>query len=279
MMSRHLLFPFLFFVCALLSCGFFSCTSTKRIKYFQNIPDSGRLSQIGKADYIEPKIQDDDILTVIIQTVDPQSVALINAGNVSGGGNSAAPSQLTAAALPVPTQVPSAQLGYLVDVDGNITIPVIGKVKVAGLSLEEAKKAIFDITDQYYKDASVVVSFANFRVNVAGEVLRPGTYVMPNEKVTILDALSLAGDLTIFGKRDNVLLIRQNPDGTKTPYRINLTKTDFMTSPGYYLKQNDYIYVEPLKSKVASTDAAQGRNIAIFGSILSVLIILLTRVK
>src|ERR1700722_2780567 len=165
MTSRNLFFYCFFFISILMSCGLFSCTSTKRIKYFQNIPDSGRLSQIPKAEYIEPLIQEDDILTVIVQTVDPQTANLINTGNVSGGGANS-PLPLSATALPVPTQVPSAQLGYLVDVDGDITIPVIGKVKVAGLSLEEAKKAVFTIADQYYKDASVVVSFANFRVNV-----------------------------------------------------------------------------------------------------------------
>ncbi len=278
MTRRSLFFCLLFFGAIFVSCSFFSCDTTKRIKYFQNIPDSGKLSQIPKAEYVEPRIQEDDILTVIIQTVDPQSVAFINSGNASGGSSNPS-SPLAAAALPSATQGPSAQLGYLVDVDGNITLPVIGKVKVSGLSLEEAKKAIFTIADQYYKDASVIVSFANFRVNIAGEVSRPGTYIMPNQKVTVLDALSLAGDLTIFGKRDNVLLIRQNSDGTKTPYRFNLTKTEFMTSPGYYLKQNDYIYVEPLKSKAAATDAAQGRNFALIGAGLSVLIILLTRIK
>ena len=100
---------------------------------------------------------------------------------------------------------------------------------------------------------------------------------MPNEKVSVLDAITMAGDLTIYGKRENVLLIRENLDGTRTPYRINLKRSDFMSSPYFYLKQNDYIYVEPGKGKAAATDMAQARNYTIAGSILSIIAIILTR--
>jgi len=273
---KKYLFNFIrLFIPLLLSLSIFSCSSTKKTKYFQDIPDSGRLKNIPTAEYIEPKIQVDDILTVYVQIVDPQATAIINSGNL--GGNNLQ----TASAAPtlVPVPVLSTPIGYLVDGDGNINIPTIGKVKVAGLSTKEASKVIFTAADQFYKNASVTVRFANFKVDIAGEVLKPGNYIMPNEKVTILDALTMAGDLTVFGKRDNVLLIRENADGTKTPYRINLKKTDFMTSPYYYLRQNDYIYVEPDKGKAAATDAAQTRTYTIIGSVLTVFIVLLTRIK
>ena len=121
--------------------------------------------------------------------------------------------------------------------------------------------------------------YANFKVTVTGEVARPSIYVMPSEKVTLLDALSIAGDLTIYGKRDNILLLRENADGSKTPYRINLTNTHLIDEPYYYLRQNDYIYVEPAKSKVAANDVQQTRNIAILSSIVTVLVVVISRIS
>jgi polysaccharide biosynthesis/export protein len=255
-----------------------SCSSTKRTKFFQDIPDSGRLRSIGKAQYVEPIIQNDDILTVIIQTVDPQAALTVNAGNINSN-STASGSTNPISTLNTPTSNSSTSFGYLVDEKGEISIPILGKVKVAGLTTIEARQQIYTLADQIYKDPSVTVRFANFKVNVAGEVEKPGTYIMPNEKVTILDALTMAGDLTIYGKRENVLLIRENPDGTKTPYRINLKKTNFMTSPYYYLKQNDYIYVEPNNGKAAATDVAQARTYSIIASVLSVAIVLIYSIK
>lgn len=255
----------------LLAFSIVSCSSTKNTKYFQDIPDSGRLKLIHRAEYIEPKIQVDDILTVVVQTLDPQSSSLVNTGNVTGG------SVPTISTTPIPTPNLGTPLGYLVDKDGAITIPILGKVKVEGLTTFEAKEAISKVASIYYKDASVIVRYANFKINVGGEVSKPGTYIMPNEKVSILDAITMAGDLTIFGKRDNVLLIRENADGTKTPYRINLKKSDFMSSPYFYLRQNDYVYVEPAKGKAASTDASAAKNYTIIASALSVIIVLISR--
>jgi len=252
---------------------FSSCSSTKKTKYFQDIPDSGRLKIIAKAEYIEPRIQSDDILVVIVQTVDPQASGIINSGNVNSGGSMPGYAAMPSATLNAPLTNLSNSLGYLVDKDGNITMPILGKITVMGLTTAEARQVIFNVADRFYKDPSVIVRYANFRINVAGEVLRPGTYIMPNEKVSILDAISMAGDLTVYGKRDNVLLIRENPDGTRTPYRVNLKKSDFMSSPFFFLRQNDYIYVEPSPSKSASTDALQARNISIISSVLTLLIV------
>jgi polysaccharide export outer membrane protein len=275
--NRRNIYFLLFFLVVLFS----SCASTKKTKYFQNIPDSGRLDPITKALYVEPKIQNDDILTVIIQTVDPQASAIINSGNVSsansanGSGNNMMP--MSPSAMPLSTPNLNSPLGYLVDKEGTITIPVLGKIKLAGLTTTEARDAVEKAADKFYNNPSVIVRYANFKVNVAGEVLKPGSYIMPNEKVTVLDAITMAGDLTIYGKRENVLLIRENLDGTRTPYRINLKKSDFMSSPYFYLRQNDYIYVEPTKGKAAATDAAQARNYTIAASILSIIAIILTR--
>jgi polysaccharide export outer membrane protein len=258
-----LLFPFLFTL---------SCSSTKKIKYFQDIADSGQLKTIAKAEYIEPKILVDDILTINIQTIDPQSSLPVAAGNITG--SNVTPVGAAALFSNVGASSPS---GYLVDKEGTVNISIVGKVKLAGLTTFEATQAIQTAVNKYYKDATVNVRFANFKINVTGEVLRPGTYTMPNEKVTILDALAVAGDLTIFGKRENVLLIRDNPDGTRTPYRINLKSSNIMSAPCFYLRQNDFIYVEARKAKSDATDAAQTKYISIAGTILSLIIVFATR--
>ncbi|MDO3628843.1 polysaccharide biosynthesis/export family protein [Mucilaginibacter sp. BT774] len=267
----------LFFLLLIL---FSSCASTKNTKYFQDIPDSGRLGGIPKASFTEPKIQNDDILTVVVQTVDPQATAMINSGNVSSAANNATGNVMPASSasnLSFATPNINSPAGYLVDKEGTITIPVLGKIKVAGLTTTEARELIRTTAEKFYNNPSITVRYANFKVNVGGEVLKPGSYIMPNEKVSVLDAITMAGDLTIYGKRENVLLIRENLDGTRTPYRINLKKSDFMSSPYFYLKQNDYIYVEPSKGKAAATDMAQARNYTIAGSILSIIAIILTR--
>jgi len=271
-MKKHLL-KFLFYLLpVVVALQMVSCSSTKKIKYFQDIPDSGKLSKIQVALYKPPVIQNDDILTILIETIDPQNTAVINAGNIplSSTGTSLSPSSLSS----ITQQVSS---GYLVDKDGFVTMPILGRIKVAGYTTSEATDIIKKIATDYYLDPTVIVRYANFKISVTGEVLKPGIYVLPNEKVSVLDAISLAGDLTIFAKRDNVLLIRENSDGTSTPYRINLKKTDVMATPYFYLRQNDIIYVEPGTGKAAATDASQARYYTLVGSALSVLIVLFSR--
>lgn len=248
-----------------------SCNTTKKIKYFQDIPDSGQLKTISKVEYTEPVIQIDDILSIVIQTIDPLSTSMINVGNL--------PVSSTVPSGTLPGLASQASAGYLVDKDGFVELPVLGKIKVVGYSTTQARDIIKQSALKFFKDATVTIRYSNFKVSVTGEVSRPGQYIMPNEKVSIMDALAMAGDLTVFGKRENVLLIRENADGTKTPYRINLKKSDVMYAPYYYLRQNDIIYVEPRKAKSDATDAAQTKYVGIIGAVLSVIIVLATRVK
>lgn len=260
----------LFLLILVASLSLFSCNASKKIKYFQDIPDSGQIKRIESAVYSAPQIKVDDILTIVIQTIDPNATASLNLGNVSS----------SIAGVPLGTTVNPVQAvtaGYLVDKEGNVDIATLGKVKVAGLTTFEAKNAILQIATKYFKNVSVSVRFANFKINVTGEVNRPSTYVIPNEKVSVLDALALAGDMTIFGKRENVLLIRENEDGSRTAVKMNLKKSDIMSSPYFYLKQNDIVYVEPRSAKAAATDASQARYYTLVGSLLSVLIVLFTR--
>lgn len=262
---------FVFLFICLLSLNFISCSTNKNIKYFQDIPDSGALKTLEKVEFTEPKIQVDDILSIIIQTVDPMATESITRGNI--------PTTSTALAPNSSNSIQQATAGYLVSKSGDVDLPIIGKLHLAGLTTNEAKELIYTKSQKFFKDPSVIVRYANFKIVVAGEVARPSTYILPNEKVTILEALTMAGDLTIYGKRENILLLRDNLDGTKTPYRINLNKSSVLTAPYYYLQQNDYIYVEPSKGKVAANDLSQTKTIAIVGSLLSLLIVIASRVK
>ena len=251
-----------------------SCSSIKNVKYFTDIPDTARYTSLNRLNYVDPLIQPDDIMSINIQVTDPTATQVIATGNVS---NSAVGST-TAGSTGSQTIN-----GYLVDESGNVEIPVLGKVKLKGLTTEQAREVVRARASLYFKDPTINVRFANFRITVLGEVAKPATYVVPNEKITILDALGLAGDLTIFGRRDNVLLIRQYDDGRRETIRLDLTKSSVLNSPYYYLRQNDYIYVEPTKAKIVSSDAIQNRNISIItavgASLISVIAILLSTNK
>mgnify|MGYP003940926383 CR=1 FL=1 len=242
-----------------------SCVVTKKTVYFNNI-DTDSLKATALPQYHDPVIQPDDILSITIQTIDPASTAVVNQV-------SAIPAVGASSASTVGNQVIT---GFLVDKEGNVSIPMLGNIRLAGLTTYEARKLIAEHASRYFKDPTVQVRFANYKITVLGEVARPATYTVPNEKVTLLDAIGLAGDLTIYGKRENVLLIRDNGD-EKEFVRLDLNSSATINSPYFYLKQNDVIYVEPGKGKVAATNAARTQTISIVSSIISVLIVALTR--
>ena len=246
----------------------FSCSSKKQIKYFDDLSDTARTVTIDKVNYLEPLIHVDDSLNVTILTLDPTATQIINAGNLALAGS--APAGGNAAAI-------QTSNGYLVNKDGLIDLPMLGKIKVVGFTTSQAREMIAEKSKAFFKDPSVSLRITNFKITIAGEVTKPSTYIVPNEKVTILDALGMAGDLTIYGKRENVLLIRMNPDGSKEAHRLDLSKSTVLNSPYYYLKQNDYLYVEPAKTKIAAADAASLRTITIIGSLLSFIAIIITR--
>ncbi|RYZ99975.1 MAG: polysaccharide export protein [Sphingobacteriaceae bacterium] len=254
-------------LCLFIISALCSCTVNKKIKYFQDLPDSAKYGAINTVPFKGPVIQKDDIISLDIQTIDPGNTAVLNQGtSVQSVGSSSASA--------IGTQQIS---GFLVDKDGNIEVPLLGKIMVAGLTTSEARELIRTKAAVYYKNPSVQVRFANFKITLIGEVAKPATYTVPNEKVSILDAIGLAGDLTIFGRRENVLLIR-DIDGQKKYARIDLNSSETFSSPYFYLKQNDVIYVEPNKAKITSTDATKTRNITIAASLFSALLVVLIRV-
>lgn len=244
-----------------------SCTSTKKVAYFQDIDANGNSPVENKDIFKELTIHSDDILSISIVTIDAVTSMPVNqlsGQSVTTPLSSANPSALASAS------------GFLVDRNGEVDISVVGKIKVAGLTTYQARELIKKKASVVYRDPNVQVRYANFKVTILGEVARPSSYVLPNEKVSVLDALGMAGDLTIFGRRENVLLIREI-DGKKEFVRLDLNSSQLFNSPYYYLKQNDVIYVEPNKGKAASLNQARTQSFAVIGTALSVLIVLFSR--
>lgn len=263
--KKNILYPILFCLVTII----ISCSSTKNVPYFQDISLEAQSQLANTAKYSEPIIQSDDILSISVFTIDPTTNMVVNQVGSQAISSNVGPVASLGATSPTS--------GFLVDKTGEIDLSLIGKVKVIGLTTFQARDLIKMKAEVVYQNPNVQVRFANFKVTILGEVARPASYVIPNEKVSVLDALGLAGDLTIFGRRENVTLIRDN-NGTKEFARLNLNSKDIFNSPYYYLKQNDVLYIEPNKGKAASLNTARTQTIALVGTALSVLIVLLTRI-
>jgi len=234
-----------------------SCVSKKDILYLQyDEIDSTKVSN----DY-QLHFKPDDMLQIIVSAENLESVQTFN---------------LPVFAIQTTDRVvgqPQLQ-AYLVDADGFIEFPVLGRLKVGGLTRVQVIKLLKEkLNPAYVKDPIINIFITNFKVTVQGDVARPGTFTVPNERLSIFDALGLAGDLNISGNRENVLVIREE-NGIKNEYRLNLKSKKTLTSPAYYLQQNDIIYVEPNYAK--SQDATYTRSTGLFISLASVLISLLT---
>ena len=225
---------YIYLIC--ISLFFMSCGSKQDIVYFQNVDSVGSSSAITQ---FNRTIKPDDMLTIVVSALDQDAVRPFNLANITFSGDG----QLVGR--------PSQQ-SYLVDADGNIDFPVLGSLKLEGLSRIQATSLIKGMLTEYIKNPIVNIRTVNFKVTVLGEVSRPGSYTIPNERITIIEALGLAGDMTIQAERKNVLVIREK-DGKKTYNRVNMTSEDVFNSPVYYLSQNDVIYVEPNNSRVKSS--------------------------
>jgi polysaccharide export outer membrane protein len=242
----------------LISCVFllFSCGSRKDIVYYQNI--DSMVTQQNTNSY-EVKIQPDDLLMIIVSAEDPEIAVPFNLATIAIANQS----KLEIAGGQQIIQ------SYLVDRNGMIDFPVLGKLQVGGLTRSEVLKLIKDKIKVYIKNPIINLRITNFKISLQGEVNLPGTYTISSERVTLIEALSMAKDLTIYGKRDNVLVIRE-VNGEKSYNRVDITKSDFINSPFYYLAQNDVIYVEPNKTKVNAS--VVGPNTAIIISAISILV-------
>jgi polysaccharide export outer membrane protein len=169
-------------------------------------------------------------------------------------------------------------VGYLVDPDGTINFPVIGRIPVGGLTRQQATEKITNLIKEHVKDPIVNIRYTNFTVTVIGEVARPASFVVPTERITILEAIGLAGDMTVFGKRESVLIIREK-DGVRSTTQVSLNSKDILTSPFYYLKQNDIVYVEPDNKVKAASTQPYNRFIGMFTALMTTTVFVILAVR
>ncbi|MDO6390993.1 polysaccharide biosynthesis/export family protein [Pontibacter sp. BT731] len=220
----------------------FSC-SNRNLAYFSDLKQIPEYEE-KIVNLPEPKIQTDDLLSVTISSLSADAGALFSRGTIAQVSN---PSTTG-----IPSNKPGGELGYLVDQAGYIDFPVLGKIKLGGLTKQEATELIVTKLQDYVKQPTASIRFINFRVTVVGEVSRPSTFVIPSERLNVLEALGMAGDMTPYGRRDNVLIIREE-NGIRKMARLDLNSRGTFSSPYFYLQQNDVVYVEPNKSKVTQS--------------------------
>lgn len=251
--KRNLLLP----VLALLVAG---CTSYKNVPYFQNPEAVNSVSEA--APLYDAKIMPKDLLSITVNTTDPQAATPFNL---------TVQTPLNAALTNINTTTQPSLQQYLVNNNGEIDFPVLGTLKVGGLTKDEAEELILSKLKPYLKeDPIVTVRMANYKISVLGEVARPGSFTISNEKVNVLEALAMAGDMTIYGVRDGVKLIREDIDGKRSIINLNLNDAGIVTSPYYNLKQNDIIYVTPNKTKAKNSDI--GNSTTLWVSATSILV-------
>lgn len=239
-----------------------SCVSREKITYFQ-----GDLEAVNElAERYEAKIQPDDLLAITVFARDEAATRIFNQESNSTSGASSSINQNI------------RRLTYLVDKEGYIEFPVLGRIKLGGMSRNEAIEYMKGLLTEEIIDPGVAINILNFRITVLGEVNKPGTFPLENEKITIMEALGQAGDLTINGERKNVLVIRE-VDGTRNYYRIDLTSNEVFDSPVYYLSQNDIVYVEPNQNKrnLSSPVIRDVSFVISIASFLLTLILIITR--
>jgi polysaccharide biosynthesis/export protein len=241
--SRLIKVSLYFFISIVIFSGT-SCRSAKNVTYFSDLSDS-LMVHLPEMRRPEAVIMPDDLLEIKIAGASEQTSALFNNyGNAAERGGLLQP--------------------HLVDFDGNIEFPLVGKIKAAGLTREELKNKIKKDVVKYLKDPIVTVRFVNFRFTVLGEVRTPGSYVFPNEKVSILEALGQAGDMTQYARRNTVRVIRDS-SGKREIGMINFNQKTVFTSPYFYLQRNDVIYVEPQESKTNYENVSRASSILATG--------------
>lgn len=240
---------------------FSSCTTPKNVAYIKN-SDSIDYS---KSEFLyDARIMPKDVLTITVNTVNPEASAPFNLV-VSTALNTGSANQSLGTNRALQT--------YLVSNDGTIEFPVLGMLQVGGLTKQECEKMIHDKIKPYLnakENPVVTVRMSNYKISVIGEVSRPGMFTVGNEKINIFEALAQAGDLTIYGVRDNVKLIRENDKGRKEIHVINLNDANIINSPYYYLQQNDILYVEP--NSVKAKNSTVGQTTTLWFSATSILI-------
>jgi len=241
-----------------------ACGSNRNLTYFSDLGRNSRFTTEAVA-AAEPTIQPGDLLSITVNSLNPEANALFNSNTGTVNRN------------PTMNSGQFTTEGYQVDKNGAVNFPMVGVVKLGGLTREQAQAKITREVEKYIKQPVINVRFMNFKVTVIGEVNRPATFTVPSDKISILEALGTAGDMTVYGKRENVLIIREN-NGTRSLARVNLNSKDILNSPYFYLQQNDVVYVEPDRSKAASANP-NNRLIPILTAAIGALAVILTNVS
>ena len=257
--------------------GFTACNAPQKIAYFQQAGEPGAPKTEESTHIPDPVIKVGDLLVITVNATNAESVTAFNLPLVPTiGMNDYNPSRTTISSYSGGLQ------NYLVDNRGTVTLPTIGEMKVDGLTksqlIEKIQQAIYP---RFIKEVPIVlVRYANFNVSVLGEVARPGNFILNKEAISIPEALALAGDLTIYGRRDNLLLIRQLPDRRET-IRIDLRDPALIHSPNYFLQQNDVLYVQPNdpKSRSSALSTAETISLSIIGTLISLSTLIINIVK
>mgnify|MGYP000767301340 FL=1 len=247
-------------VCLITILLFVSCQSYKKVPYLQ---DAEIVQQtVQQENLYDAKIMPKDLLTIVVSCTSPELAVPFNLTVASPGSVVTGNTQLTTQPVLQP---------YLVDNEGKINFPVLGELKVGGLTKKEAEQLIIEKLKPYIKETPIVtVRMVNYKISVLGEVARPGTFTINNEKVNLLEALAMAGDMTVWGLRDNVKLIREGADSKQQIITLDLNSAETILSPYYWLQQNDIVYVTPNKAKARNSDV--GNSTSLWFSATSILV-------
>jgi polysaccharide biosynthesis/export protein len=243
------------FVLICLSCGFCSCGSTREVTYLQGSFDTAKLSQVVTKDYL---IQKGDQLSIVVFSDNPEATKIYNqpivgTGGASGGSGSAG--------------------GYLVDENGLIEFQGLGLIHVDGLTKSQLKDTLNEKLANFLVNPYCTVRCVNNKFTILGEIGHPGVFTIPGDRLNLFEALGISGDMTFFGRRDNIMVIRE-VNGKREFARLDITKPEVMASPYFYLQPNDLVIIEANKKKIAANDQVTLRNISIAATVISVLAIL-----
>lgn len=255
------------------------CKSHQEVLYLQEAGEQVTLTEGEVAKLPEAVIREGDLLVITVNTNTPEmampfNLPLVPGGRGTGSYNVGGANSLSSSGL--------GMQNYLVDTEGKLIFPVIGELQVAGLTKSQLVQLLKEkIYPQYLNEEPIIlVRFGNFRVSVMGEVARPGTFNIENERVTVLEALSMAGDMTIYGNRAGILLVRET-NGLREAVRLNIRDKNLIHSPYFYLQQNDVLYVEPNapRQRASNISAAETLSISIVGTLISLTTLMINILK
>ena len=256
-----------------------SCNAYKNIAYVQNAGSALTYADSSKTGIPDPKLKIGDLLIITINTTTPEASIPFNLPLVPGGES------MNSYSIGAGTSMGGSQMlqNYLVDTQGDITLPVIGKIHALGMNKTDLSNYIKSkIYPLYLKEEPIImIRYANYKISVLGEVNRPGLCEIKNERINIFEAIAMAGDLTIYGQRENVLLVREKVNGKRETIRIDLRDARLIDSPYYYLQQNDVLYVQPNSSKSRSSffGTAESISLSIVGTLVSITSLIVTLSK